>query len=236
VIGPPSTKVSLTPKSNQATGTANITLLLPSGDQSIREVGGLAYLIGRRGSLDYLSPSLLTEVLDQPANTTTSSTTPAPSALITGRTLRAKASTSLEVAQNVFIIGSLAGDSLIRHAFGGCVYAAGRILSSIPSTYSPTPAATPLPSTTAQTPELSALGETRATSPALELDLDGSSFVGVGGVEGNATGNGAIANGHEDLHIDRRKLAKRVEIVNAENRVWVGSGWWAGGVGFGFGA
>ena len=40
-----------------------------------------------------------------------------------------------------------------------------------------------------------------------------------------------VVDGHEDLHLDRRKLMRALEVVNAENLFWVRSGWWAGGVG-----
>jgi hypothetical protein len=42
---------------------------------------------------------------------------------------------------------------------------------------------------------------------------------------------GELTNGHADLHLDRRKLVRSVETANAENRYWVDSGWWAGGLG-----
>jgi hypothetical protein len=42
-------------------------------------------------------------------------------------------------------------------------------------------------------------------------------------------------NGHEDLHLDRRKLARAVELANAQNDTWTDSGWWAGGLGSGLG-
>ncbi|KAK6346412.1 hypothetical protein TWF730_010738 [Orbilia blumenaviensis] len=44
--------------------------------------------------------------------------------------LRERVEQNIEVAPNVFIIGSLTGDSLVRFAMGGCVYSAGRIISS----------------------------------------------------------------------------------------------------------
>jgi hypothetical protein len=44
-----------------------------------------------------------------------------------------------------------------------------------------------------------------------------------------------VSNGHEDLHLDRRKLARAVEVASIENRVWGESGWWSGGGGLGLG-
>jgi hypothetical protein len=105
----------------QTIGTiAQATIRLEDGGVEERLVGGLQYMVGRRGSLDYLDPSLRSEVL---------SGTPSKSGgLISSRTLRAKAELDMEVAPSVFIIGSLTGDSLVRHAFGSCVYAGGKIL------------------------------------------------------------------------------------------------------------
>ncbi|KAF9734599.1 hypothetical protein PMIN06_012273 [Paraphaeosphaeria minitans] len=186
------------------TGIAQVTLRLESGEEITRHVGGLAYVVGRRGTLDFLSPSLLQEVgpFDTPPGTPT---------LISGRTLRTKAERSLEVAKNVFIIGSLAGDSLVRHAVGGCVFAAGRILGDIPSSY---------PSSCSSTP--------RSTSPSRVSELTPDSSTTPSSKESPRV----TANGHEDLHVDRRKLARSVEVASVENRIWADSGWWAGGLGW----
>ncbi|KAH3943888.1 hypothetical protein HBI81_047350 [Parastagonospora nodorum] len=179
------------------TKTATITLRLASGEQITRSVGGLAYVVGRRGTLSFLSPTLRAEILEHDTNN-----------LISGRTLRAKIEAStLEVARNVFLTGSLTGDSLIRHAVGGCVFAAGRISSVIPSAYSPD--CTPSPT---------------CSSPA--SDEDGDVELGL-----EKTSTRERTNGHADLHLDRRTLARSVEVAREENRAWVGSGWWAGGLG-----
>lgn len=49
---------------------------------------------------------------------------------ISGQTLRAKieSTDSVEVATNVFAVGSLTGDSLVRYALGGCCAVAGSIM------------------------------------------------------------------------------------------------------------
>ena len=89
-----------------------------------RRIGGFAYVVGRRGSLEYLSPALLQEVLSAqhaPENATHGR-------MISGQTLREKANEDLELAPHVFAIGSITGDSLIRFAYGGCAYAAGKIM------------------------------------------------------------------------------------------------------------
>jgi hypothetical protein len=196
----------ITNVSKSINGTATITIRLTSGEENTREVGGLDYVVGRRGTLDFLSNELRTEILSAPDQVLPINT----QALISGRTLRTKAEISLEVAKNVFITGSLTGDSLIRHAVGGCVFAAGRIMDLIPTIYSPDST----PSPTSSTP--------RSSSPDLES---------TDGLELQRTTTGERTNGHADLHLDRRKLARNVEVARAENRLWVGSGWWAGGLG-----
>jgi hypothetical protein len=195
------TTVSTSPDTSAVT----VTILLASGNSTTRTVGGLAYVVGRRGTLSFLSPALRTEIMSSndhilPVNT---------QSLISGRSLRAKAELSLEVARNIFITGSLTGDSLIRHSIGGCVFAAGRIMDVIPTIYSPDST----PSPTSSTP--------RSESPS-EADS---------GLELERTSTRELTNGHADLHVDRRTLARSVEVARAENRVWVGSGWWAGGLG-----
>ncbi len=148
-----------------------------SGETITRTLGSFHYAAGRRGSLSYLSSSLLNEVtlpfvplLDlksskhlaishhpRQGNGLASNSVRRPSiehdfaldvpadALISGQTLRSKIEaleiyvpdgshvggtpgTSMEVAPNVFVIGSLTGDSLIRFACGGCAVVAGCIM------------------------------------------------------------------------------------------------------------
>lgn len=108
--------------------SATVTLQKAGKNESPfqRRISGLAYVVGRRGSMQYLSPNLLQEVL--PKNDM-SSHIPSGS-MISGQTLREKANEDLELAPRVFIIGSLTGDSLIRFAYGGCAYAAGKIIPS----------------------------------------------------------------------------------------------------------
>ncbi|KAI4608896.1 hypothetical protein J4E83_008935 [Alternaria metachromatica] len=206
--------------------TATVTLRLPSGETITREVGGLAYVVGRRGTLDFLSPNLIAEILNTPEHTTPPDT---PSThLISGRTLRAKAeATSLEVARDVFIIGSLTGDSLIRHAIGGCVFAAGRILGAIPTIYSPDST----PSPTSSTPRSVSPVSTSDTEVAAEDGLAGDGLAGLRKERSGRRTPGEATNGHADLHVDRRKLVRAVETAQVENRYWVDSGWWAGGLG-----
>ncbi|KAF3050083.1 hypothetical protein E8E11_010238 [Didymella keratinophila] len=200
------------------TGTAKITIRLTSGDTKTYEVGGLEYVVGRRGTLSFLSTALQAEILS-PLPLSTPNTTQ-----ISGRTLRSKAESSLEVASNVFITGSLTGDSLIRHAVGGCVFAAGRILGAIAPTFAPkSPSATSL-SRSSSTP--------RSASPTSDgkSESTGTSPVSRAAKSGLTT-PGELTNGHADLHLDRRKLVRSVEVKAASNRAWVESGWWAGGLG-----
>ncbi|KAF2461766.1 hypothetical protein BDY21DRAFT_388768, partial [Lineolata rhizophorae] len=104
-----------------AAGPATVTLCLENGARAAFRVGALAHAVGRRGSLSYLAPELRRE----------------DDGLISGRALRARVVAAsaaaggrpdLEVAPGVFAIGSLLGDSLVRHAFGGCAVVAGRVL------------------------------------------------------------------------------------------------------------
>ncbi|KAF1364520.1 hypothetical protein EJ07DRAFT_99113 [Lizonia empirigonia] len=192
-----------------STRTAKVTMRLASGQCSVHEVGGLEYVVGRRGTIDFLSPALQAEVLSP---TTVEDATPRQ---ISGRTLRAKAENSLEVAKDVFITGSLTGDSLIRHAVGGCVFAAGRILGAIPSMTSSRTSPTPK----SASPSSDEKSESTSASPVSKAAKSG------------LTTPGELTNGHADLHLDRRKLMRSVEVAAAENRFWVDSGWWAGGLG-----
>ncbi|CAO2652551.1 Nn.00g008340.m01.CDS01 [Neocucurbitaria sp. VM-36] len=205
---------------SENTGSATLTVRLVSGEEITRKVGGLAYVVGRRGTLKFLSRGLQDEIMTITEPNTTSASSPT---LISGRTLRTKAEGSLEVAKNVFITGSLTGDSLIRHSVGGCVFTAGRILGEIPTKYSPD--ATPSPATS--TP--------RSPSPVSDTSSGRASFDGADATPnkpktGRST-TGELTNGHADLHLDRRKLANAVEVAHAENRLWAESGWWAGGLG-----
>lgn len=198
--------------------TRTVTIRTTSGETKTYEVGGLEYVIGRRGTLDFVSPALQAEILSPAPLDSTSSTQ------ISGRTLRTKAECSLEVARNVFITGSLTGDSLIRHAVGGCVFAAARILGAIPPTFSPNSPTTTTPSRASSTPRSESptsdsRSESTATSPVSRAAKSG------------VTTPGELTNGHADLHLDRRKLVRGVEVAAASNRFWVDSGWWAGGLG-----
>ena len=103
-------------------GRAFITLETMDGRIFNREISNLEYVIGRRGSLEYLDSKLTKQVLDGSHSPTIGTHE------ISTRTLRAKVEENLEVAPNVYVIGSLTGDSLVRFSFGGCVFAACEIM------------------------------------------------------------------------------------------------------------
>lgn len=108
--------------------TATVSLRREDGSTTEREISGLRYAIGRRGSMEYLDADLQREVLVGGGNSE-NYTDGLDAKSISGKTLRNKAEISTEVAPDVFITGSLTGDSLVRFAFGGCVYAAGKIIT-----------------------------------------------------------------------------------------------------------
>ena len=99
--------------------TAIITLKTATGAILHRRVSRLEYVVGRRGSLRYLSKDLLAEVCGS---------LEVGEMAISGRTLRHKVLDDVEVARNIYVTGSLTGDSLIRFAYGSCTEAAGRIM------------------------------------------------------------------------------------------------------------
>lgn len=88
-----------------------------------RRIAALAYVVGRRGTIRYIGPDLQKELMPN-----TTATDPSASDLVSGSTFREKAHEDMEIAKNVFIIGSLTGDSLIRFSYGSCAYTAGKII------------------------------------------------------------------------------------------------------------
>ncbi|KAI9701145.1 MAG: hypothetical protein M1836_001814 [Candelina mexicana] len=179
---------------------ANVVIRLDDGSLVERRVSGLAYVVGRRGSLSYLDPDLLAEVLGPKGD---SLLAPGYSTrMVSGRSLREKAETDLEIAPKLFIIGSLTGDSLIRFAYGGCVYAASKIMG---------------PSMT--TDQLSPVnGEERGASVGTNCKdvlertpmnrVDEHSKIGV------------IESPHIDLHLDRPMLDRSIDMEHKDTRRW----------------
>ena len=87
-----------------------------------RAVGALAYAVGRRGDFAYLERGLRAEVLGVGA---------AEREFVDGRALRDRiAEGGVRIAPGVLVVGSLTGDSLVRHAYGGCVCAAAEIMGA----------------------------------------------------------------------------------------------------------
>ena len=177
-------------------------LSLEKGDGRIirREISSMEYVIGRRGSLSYLENNLAEEVLG--AQDETAHRPP----VISGRTLRPKTERSLEVARDVFVIGSLTGDSLIRFAYGGCVFAAREIIRRTESS-----------------------AFTFSKSVRSPFESHSIPIVPLANLPPSAHVDSISTNGHSDLHLDRamRSLSKDREASTCE--MWRESGWWAGG-------
>lgn len=136
-------------------------LTLEASDGSIleREISGMDYVIGRRGSLGYLDPGLADEI------DTSMGQSPINAALISGQTLRLKMEKSTELAPDLFAIGSLTGDSLIRFAYGGCFFTAQQIMGSSQSR----------PGTTESSPTESSTRVSTAPSSPVDLHASGHS-------------------------------------------------------------
>ncbi|KAF8451761.1 hypothetical protein BGX38DRAFT_1180981 [Terfezia claveryi] len=112
--------ISVTPHPSTP-DSLEVTFKLPECSTPVtRRVGHLAYFVGRRGDLSYLSSQIQAElgILHM-------------AGCISGDTLRARVAANVEVAKGIFAIGSLTGDSLVKFGFGSGTYAAGRILYDI---------------------------------------------------------------------------------------------------------
>ena len=203
-------------------GCATVVLEDSSGRRCERLVSDLKYHIGRRGSLDYLANDLQEEIC-------TRDQLPRPNcnlASLTGPSLRSKAEKSLEVAPNVFITGSLTGDSLVRFAFGGCVFTAREIMKRR--------------AVNAEVPEPSSAPNKSAkvSRDASEETKDDTRMCGERGTESNAVGDENKfydSNGHDndthisqtqhlDLHVDRRE--RFLTRIDSRGRRWRRPSWW----------
>ena len=179
--------------------TALVSLETGDGTMLQREISNMEYVIGRRGSLSYLNHSLAGEVIGSLDGTTDAQ----PS--VSGRTLRSRVEHDLELAPDVIAIGSLTGDSLIRFAYGGCVFAAREVMRHTES------AAATSGSTVHshdQVPSIPTLHHRDQIEPR--------------GFDSIST------NGHSDLHRNRamRSLSPDRNVSACEP--WRESGWWAG--------
>lgn len=109
---------------------ATITFQRKEGKIFKRDISGLEYVVGRRGSLGYLDSKIQNEILG-PNHLPSSAGVG--TAEISIRTLRLRVEESFEIAPQIFAIGSLTGDSLIRFAIGGCIFAASEIIRRMSS-------------------------------------------------------------------------------------------------------
>ena len=190
--------------------TALLSLERRDGTVLHREISSMEYVIGRRGSLSFLENSLAHEVLG------TSVETMEPSSAISGSTLRSRVEKDLELAPGLFAIGSLTGDSLIRFAYGGCVYAArgimrriGAIVANDGSISYPPSGALSIP----VVPQDEHLGSAHAD------------FISITGAHADLIST----NGHSDLHLDRTIPSLSIDQEISGCELWRESGWWAGG-------
>lgn len=100
---------------------ATVTFRRTDGTTFSQPVRGMVYATGRRGSLGYLDRGLLSEILECDDNGEINP-------MVSGQTLRQKAFENMEIANNIFIVGSLTGDTLIRFAHGSCAQTAGKLI------------------------------------------------------------------------------------------------------------
>lgn len=180
--------------------TAFVSLEIGDGTMLQREISNMEYVIGRRGSLSYLNHSLAREVLGSLDKTMDVQPD------ISGGTLRSRVESNLELAPDVIAIGSLTGDSLIRFAYGGCVFAAREIMRRTDF----------VAATSGSTVHSHDQAPSVPTVPRRDqLESGRLDFVST--------------NGHSDLHRNRgmRSLSTDREVSACE--LWKDSGWWAGG-------
>ena len=180
--------------------TAFISLETGDGTIMRREISNMEYVIGRRGSLSYLNNSLAGEVLGTPGEMMDAQ--PA----ISCRTLRARAERSLEISAGVFAIGSLTGDSLIRFAYGGCIFAAREITQRI---------------------KAAAAGRSSTVAPSAEAPP--TSNISLGDQTEPGRHDFVSTNGHSDLHIDRVTRSVSIDRRIPICEPWRESSWWAAG-------
>ncbi|KAK4693762.1 hypothetical protein P7C71_g3696, partial [Lecanoromycetidae sp. Uapishka_2] len=153
---------------------ALLTLVPCDGTLMEREISNMEYVIGRRGSLSYLDHGIAgpTDRLDEHHK-------PLRKTLISGKTLRSDLEYTLKLAPKTFVIGSLTGDSLIRFAYGGCVFAAREIVKVSKSRRD----------TSDSSSSNSSMSLSTAPSSPMAPLPNGSATLG----------------GHGDLHLDRKR-------------------------------
>lgn len=179
---------------------AYLTLVTSDGSLIERKISNMEYVIGRRGSLAYLDDGIAKEI------DCTGDQTPNNMAFVSGKNLRSKLEQNLNITQSIFVTGSLTGDSLIRFAYGGCVYAAleiGRASHSKTNTNKSSP--------NSSSESLS----TAPSSPSSPMALPPSGLV--------------PTSGHFDLHLYRKTASLSVDHEAAKCELWRESGWRTGG-------
>ncbi|KAF2756967.1 hypothetical protein EJ05DRAFT_477185 [Pseudovirgaria hyperparasitica] len=184
---------------NVQENTATIQIQCANGTISDRTIGELRYVVGRRGSLAYLQPSLLKEVVGE----ATSPVNP----VVSTRTLRQKVEKNFQVAPGVFIIGSLAGDTLIRHAFGSCVHTAANLIREH-SIVSERRHSIQNPATQKHARERSTRSLGKNVSPHGIPSSNCSDQNSLAESSDSDGGGGVVLEDHRDLHIDRRTLPR----------------------------
>jgi hypothetical protein len=157
--------------------SAVITLRNDADEVFEREISRLFYVVGRRGSLQYLDRDLQREIGMGEIE----------AGLLSGHTLRQAVSEDLQLVRGMFVIGSLTGDSLVRFAYGSCAYAAGKIMGG-PSK----------PTQQSQTGRLN--GVARPQTPTSHVS---PSISPMNGLEGH--NSSPHARGHNQKLLDRRK-------------------------------
>ena len=172
---------------------AVLTLETSDGKVIERVISNIEYVIGRRGSLSYIDESIAKEIAhgleEKPIN----------KALISGRTLRPLVERTLELAPNVFVTGSLTGDSLVRFAYGGCVFAAREIMRPIPRSFN-------------ESTNTPGDGYSACSSPS-SLQSDAS-----------PTSGGVVSrSGHSDLHIDKSNHPYHSDMEDVKYGIWPGA-------------
>jgi len=183
-----------------STDAAVLTMRNDSGIRFQRRICKLAYVIGRRGSLAYLDEDLKADVMGHAGISDAE--------MISGQTLRGKTAVDLEVATDVFVIGSLSGDSLIRFAYGGCAYAAGKIISRREGASNEN----------AHHRSLSFNDTKPRQSRGAAIAMNGMD------------GHGKTSYGPLGDSLDRRKQPDETAIAIAVGKIWQDSGWWGGGI------
>ena len=180
--------------------TALLSLERRDGTMLHREISSMEYVIGRRGSLSFLENSLASEVLG------TSIERMEPSSAISGSTLRSRVEKDLELAPGLFAIGSLTGDSLIRFAYGGCVFAARGVMRLT--------------------------GAIATNDGGISYSSSGALPIPVIPQDEHLSSSHAdfiSTNGHSDLYLDRTIHSLSIDQEISRCELWRESGWWTGG-------